>query len=71
MRFSRTRFESGRCAIPTFDPVGLPDRARLDDHEAFPLCFKDPFFGTRGRSPTSLLEWSKGVAVNEERGDYS
>ena len=69
--FSRARFDSGRCAIPTRDPIGLADGAPLADHDDFPVCFVDPFFGTRGASPVSVLEWSKGRAVNEERGDFS
>ena len=73
VRFSRARMESNRCAIPTADPVGLADGALLCEanHDAFPPCFTDPFFGTRGTSPTSTIEWSKGIAVNEERGDFA
>ena len=68
--FSRARFDSGQTAIPTRDP-GLADGARLADHVDFPVCYVDPFFGKRGASPVSVLEWSKGRAVNEERGDFS
>ena len=68
--FSRARFDSGRTAIPTRDP-GLADGARLADHDDYPVCYVDPFFGKRGVSPVSVLEWSKGKAVNEERGDFS
>mmetsp|Transcript_1140 Transcript_1140/g.3333 ORF Transcript_1140/g.3333 Transcript_1140/m.3333 type:complete len:344 (-) Transcript_1140:4-1035(-) len=71
VRFSRSRFESGRCAIPTADP-GLADGAALSESsDDFPLCFRDPLFGKRGSTPVSVVEWSKGVAVSEERGDFS
>ena len=66
--FDRPRFESGRCAIPTSDP-GLADGAPLAS-DSFPVCFVDPLFGAAS-TPVSVVEWSKGVAVSEEKGDYS
>ncbi|KAJ1461047.1 hypothetical protein M885DRAFT_508592 [Pelagophyceae sp. CCMP2097] len=33
------------------------------------ITWADALFGKRGRSPVSVLEWSKGVAVAEERPD--
>lgn len=65
--FDRARFDSGRCAIPTSDP-GLADGAPLAS-ERFPLCFVDPLFKAFS-TPVSVVEWSKGVAVSEEQGDF-
>ena len=65
----RPRFESGRCAIPTDDP-GLADGAPLASSDEFPVCFVDPLFGAAS-TPVSVVEWSKGVAVSEEKGDFS
>ena len=67
--FDRPRFESGRCAIPTDDP-GLADGAPLASSDEFPVCFVDPLFGAAS-TPVSVVEWSKGVAVSEEKGDFS
>ena len=67
--FDRPRFESGRCAIPTSDPL-LADGAPLASSDEFPVCFVDPLFGAAS-TPVSVVEWSKGVAVSEEKGDYS
>ena len=66
--FDRPRFESGRCAIPTDDPR-LADGAPLAS-DSFPVCFVDPLFGAAS-TPVSVVEWSKGVAVSEEKGDFS
>ncbi len=55
-------------------PEGMEDGAPLD-HPAlqsqgrFPLAWKDPLFGLRGSAPVTVQEWSKGVAVNEEKLD--
>ena len=66
--FDRPRFESGRCAIPTDDPR-LADGAPLAS-DSFPVCFVDPLFGAAS-TPVSVVEWSKGVAVSEEKGEFS
>ena len=67
----------GQGAIPTAWmgsglPEGVVDGMALDDPavgDAFPLVWTDPLFGTRGTTPVSVQEWSKGVAVNEEKLD--
>ena len=55
-------------------PEGVVDGMALDDpavSDTFPLVWTDPLFGTRGSTPVSVQEWSKGVAVNEEKLDVS
>ena len=55
-------------------PEGVEDGVPLD-HPAlrsegrFPLAWEDPLFGLRASTPVSVQEWSKGVAVNEEKLD--
>ena len=50
---------------------GPPQGAPLAGHARFPVAWEDPLFGKRGRAPVSVVEWSKGIAVAEERSDFA
>jgi len=73
----------GRLTVAGFRSFDLGPRDALvlrqafDGGLAFAACddddvdclFEDPFYGRRGRTPVTVAQWSKGLAVDEERID--